>query len=331
MKPKPDLDLRERFLAKLFAALARPSADRPTTRCLSGAQLRNIFGSVRDELRADGVSGVGSLSNSGLLTYLVNLGLAQAVPVVAPPGTRRGRRPEFCILGIEKPAAGSQVEPVELLQAHEPGGFICYFTALAFHGLTTQPPTFHHIGLPVAHGRRDPADADDGERPPASPKGNGPPRRRNPLGVLAFTYQGTEYFVTRRASRLAPGIQTRYIDQRTLIRITTIEQTLLDTLHKPQRAGGPEVIFEAWRARASELDEELLASYLRAMNDAPSVRRTGAMLDLLGHKVSSDALNSVLGANSSPSTTRSPFSQASTTSGWTQSGRCSPRDRRSRP
>jgi predicted transcriptional regulator of viral defense system len=129
---------------------------------------------------------------------------------------------------------------------------------------------------------------------------NGPPRRRNPLGVLAFTYQGTEYFVTRRAPRLAPGIQTRYLDERTIIRITTIEQTLLDTLHKPQRAGGPEVIFEAWRSRASELDEDLLASYLRAMSDAPSVRRTGAMLDLLGYKVTSDALKSVLTKTNPP-------------------------------
>ena len=41
---------------------------------------------------------------------------------------------------------------------------------------------------------------------------------------------------------------------RAQIRITTLEQTLLDSLYKPFLCGGPEVVFEAWQDAVDRLD-----------------------------------------------------------------------------
>src|SRR5207237_3233319 len=43
---------------------------------------------------------------------------------------------------------------------------------------------------------------------------------------------------TRRSARLVLGVQSRDYGPRTRIRITTLEQTLLDTLSKPFHCGG---------------------------------------------------------------------------------------------
>jgi predicted transcriptional regulator of viral defense system len=65
----------------------------------------------------------------------------------------------------------------------------------------------------------------------------------------------------------------------TLIRITTKEQTLIDTLYKPLHCGGPEVVFEAWDEGMGALDEERLANYLQLMNYPATTRRVGALLE----------------------------------------------------
>jgi predicted transcriptional regulator of viral defense system len=35
-----------------------------------------------------------------------------------------------------------------------------------------------------------------------------------------------------------------------MVRITTLEQTLLDTLHRPLSCGGPPIVIEAWEHTA---------------------------------------------------------------------------------
>src|SRR5262249_40394526 len=84
--------------------------------------------------------------------------------------------------------------------------------------------------------------------------------------------------------RLVPGVQTREHGPRTRVRLTTLEQTLLDTLYKPFHCGGPEVVFEAWQKAVDErrVDEEWLVEDLRGMDYPATARRLGVMLEMVG-------------------------------------------------
>ena len=113
------------------------------------------------------------------------------------------------------------------------------------------------------------------------------------MGTLAFTHDGLPYFTSRRRFPLTK-VQTRYLNARTIVRTTTIEQTLLDTLHRPQRCGGPEVVCESWERGLSLIDEGALAACLRLPEGHVLVRRVGAMLAHLGHRPQNDDLRGVL-------------------------------------
>jgi hypothetical protein len=294
VKKKRGHPFKERFLADLLRELGEPTPARPSTRCFSDRRLRAVIGGVRDGLHAQQVRGATRFSASELLAYLTEVHLAHKVPTEGIPG-HRGGPPAFYVLDIGRPTDGPRVAPLELLLAHKPEGFVCYFTALAFHGLTTQQPAFHHVAVPSAPSSREVQETAIANVPESPPVGHAGSRRRpNALGEPVFTYDGVSYYVTRRNPRLAPGVQTRHLDSRTLIRITTREQTLLDTLHRPRSCGGPEVVFEAWKTGLPEIDETLLARYIETMGYAPSARRTGAMLSLLGHQPRSDALRTIL-------------------------------------
>jgi hypothetical protein len=182
-------------------------------------------------------------------------------------------------------SAKAEVDPLELLMAGKPSGVVCYFTAVAFHALTTQLVEHHHVAElhPQRRGpeRGLPEEGATGrpERPPASG-----PRRPRGLGKLLFRFQGVPLYSTRRSARLVPGVQTRGYGPRAQVRITTLEQTLLDTLYKPFHCGGPEVVFEAWQevVASRRIDEERLVAYLRVMNYPATARRLGVMLELAG-------------------------------------------------
>jgi hypothetical protein len=177
------------------------------------------------------------------------------------------------------------IGPLELLMAGKPSGVVCYFSAVALHALTTQLIEHHHVaelrpeGPGPASARPEEDVAERPERPPASGS-----RRPRGLGKLLFRFQGVPFYSTRRSARLVPGVQTRGHGPRAQIRITTVEQTLLDTLYKPFHCGGPEVVFEAWQegVASRRIDEERLVAYLRAMNYPATARRLGVMLELAG-------------------------------------------------
>jgi predicted transcriptional regulator of viral defense system len=63
-----------------------------------------------------------------------------------------------------------------------------------------------------------------------------------------------------------------------MIRITNLEQTLLDTLHRPLSCGGTAVVLEAWERGLARVDEEQLAAYLREMQYLPTAQRLGYLL-----------------------------------------------------
>ena len=90
-----------------------------------------------------------------------------------------------------------------------------------------------------------------------------------------------------------PGVQDRRYGPRGRFRITTYEQTLLDTLHKPQNCGGPAVVLEAWQEAtiSGRLDEQRLLSYLTQMDYPSTSRRLGAMLQLMNYTPGDELTN----------------------------------------
>jgi hypothetical protein len=265
---------RETFLARLGQKLAAPTSEWPTVRCWTEPALDRIFRQVRDEMASEGVQS--GLPHSSLLEWLCRLRLASPLPVESA---------SVYLLEIGA-SAEADVDPLELLMASKPSGVICYFSAVAFYALTTQLVEHHHVaelrppGTGRGSGRPEKAATERPERPPDS--GSRKPRA---LGKqLLFRFQGVPFYSTSRSARLVPGVQTRGHGPRAQVRITTLEQTLLDTLYKPFHCGGPEVVFQAWEegVASRRIDEERLVAYLRAMNYPATARRLGVMLEFAG-------------------------------------------------
>ncbi|MFT3882954.1 MAG: hypothetical protein QM703_25270 [Gemmatales bacterium] len=83
-----------------------------------------------------------------------------------------------------------------------------------------------------------------------------PWNKPNLLGEWLFTYKGLRYYKTTKENRLVPGIQTRFLNPTSIVRITSLEQTLLDTLHRPLSCGGPAVVMEAWEQGITRAKKE---------------------------------------------------------------------------
>jgi hypothetical protein len=291
---------RETFLACLSRRLATPTSEWPTVRCWMEPALERMFKQVRDELAAESMES--KLSHRSLLEWVCRLGLASRLPVA-------GASVYLVDVGA---SAEADVEAVELLMASKPSGVVCYFSAVAYHGLTTQLVQHHHVAELGAKGpgpQSRSAKGEDSERAEgATTAGN----RATRGWTLLFHYQGVPFYNTRRSARLVPGVQTRGQGPRTRVRITTLEQTLLDTLYKPFHCGGPEVVFEAWQegVASRRLDEERLVEYLRAMNYPATARRLGVMLALVGYTPGNE-LQQVLEACREAIDRQSPYARIS--------------------
>lgn len=260
------------FIAALTDRLSQEPSITLNPHCLSESTIYRLF----DEITPKG--GKPESSKSLTMAWLHEIGLL--TPIVMddyPDGPTRGTR--FYRLDLSRKAR-SQPSPLELLQAFDADGVICYFTAVAFHSLTTQPPAYHHIAALVNPRSRTAATS------PKTTEGTpGPPRKEpDPLGKWLFTYRGLRYYQTSRERELVPGVQTRFLGPETLVRITTLEQTLLDTLHRPLSCGGPAVVVEAWEQGIGRANEARLASHLQAMNHLPIAQRLGYILEQIDHK-----------------------------------------------
>jgi hypothetical protein len=106
----------------------------------------------------------------------------------------------------------------------------------------------------------------------------------NPLGTALFQYQGSTFYKTSRERRLVPGIVKRIIGGVSILRITSIEQTLLDTLHRPLSCGGPSVVYEAWQKGIARLNEARLTKYLQRADNVSLAQRVGYMLDSMSYE-----------------------------------------------
>ena len=259
----------EPFLKALTGRLAQPTPDLPSVHCITRQTLVQLIGEVATELNLPSTFPTGKK----VIEHLVSMGFASHVPIeeVSKPGPSR----DFILLGIQE-SRELQVDPLELLQAYDPQGVVCYFSALSYYDLTTQIPASHHIASLITH-KTEPV-AKSAERLGTSLKGT----ERSKLGTHVFTYGGVPFYSTKRARKSIPGIKTRVLGPATNIRIATLEQTLLDALQYPFHCGGPEVVLEAWERQAGKVDEDLLLAYLKAIDILPLTRRAGALFEFLG-------------------------------------------------
>ena len=269
------------IMAKLTERLKAPSAELPNVRWLSEYHLRRLLLDVAITAKAPA-----TLSGRKLLRMLVDSKLARQLP----PDVFSGGAKSYAIYSLELGGLPS-ISPIELLQATQPSyqnTVICYFTALAYHELTTQETPHHHVATLKKPTKRPQPETLTGQTPAEKSAGE------SSLGTLLFRYQDVPYYFTQRDRALMPGIQTVRLSPSCQVRITTLEQTLLDTLHRPWSCGGPSVVFEAWERGLPILDDTRLAQYLRMINRADYTRRAGYMLEQFGHAAADSDLHALL-------------------------------------
>jgi hypothetical protein len=105
---------------------------------------------------------------------------------------------------------------------------------------------------------------------------------RNPLGTEIFHFEEVGYYLNKRDASLVAGVQFRVVSPRCWLRITTLEQTLLDALMQPVRCGGEAVALEAWETGAKLIDLDRMAEHLAKIQRDDLDRRVGAVLEMLG-------------------------------------------------
>jgi len=261
----------EKVLSLFSKRFSKPTADLLSVRCISKFQLQKQLISIRDDLD---FSGYKKITGKELLSHLENSGLAFPIHTINPNSNNYEDR--IYVIGLESSA--SLITPIELLQAELPSGVVCYFTALEYHGLTTQTPSHHHIAKLVpgtsASKKIDIKQKESNEKETV--------RSFNPFGTMKFIYDEKPYYVTNRDINLVPGVQERYLNDKTRFRITNYEQTLLDTLHRPINCGGTSVVFEAWSTALDNINSQRLYSLLIKINNELLSRRVGYMLENIG-------------------------------------------------
>ena len=268
------------FLNALTERLAKPSIHLPSVRCLTKYELSKLFKKIRRELCLP------STFPSGLkiLDHLVDMGLAAQIPI---EGTKENFTSKtFYILGF-RATHETDIDPLELLQAYKQKGIVCFFSALFYFDLTTQIPTHHHVATIVKQTERSSTEILDSI---INETIHDHKSERGKLGSYVFSYQDLPFYSTNRNENTIPGIKLQVLNPRTQIRMTTIEQTLLDTLQYPYHCGGPEVIFESWKTHINKIDESLIIKYLKNINLLPLSRRLGAMLDIFDYHSGKDLL-----------------------------------------
>jgi predicted transcriptional regulator of viral defense system len=176
-------------------------------------------------------------------------------------------------LGVD----ASDLEPFELLAAHRPEGVVCFMSALTAHDLTTQRVVRHHVAVPKAARPHSGAQA---ERSAVAPSATD--RKSATLGHCLFAYRGAEYYETHRESRYLTSTQKRPLHGEFHFRVTSLDQTLIDTLDRPVACGGAAVVFEAWESAQRRINPRRMAALLGVINHPHLSRRVVAMASEFG-------------------------------------------------
>ena len=147
---------------------------------------------------------------------------------------------------------------------------MCYWSAIGVHGLSTQVVAHHHVGiLKAIAGAKRTAHYDYGAVDRNSP----------PIGDFAFRIDSVPYYTTSRDPKYVRDLQVRFLEGKVRYKVTSLEQTIVDTLHRPMSCGGPAVVFEAWETARPLLQSDVLLDILSVTQDDRLCRRIGYMMD----------------------------------------------------
>jgi len=280
------------FLRQLAGEIAQrlggPSPALPSVRCLSKATLFAMFDEARDGLAS--ATPHPKVSKTAILEFLQSVGLMRRIPTELGRKKRKSAELYLAQYGSD---GDLDVDPLELMQAAVPHGVICYYSAMFFHGLTTQIPAHHHIAevrddAGNSGGREGAGAAGNGGKGGADASlGEGAGRSYSKLGVRIFDFGGVSFYFTMRDASLLRSFSWHQASPDAIVRVTSLEQTLLDSLHMPIRCGGPPVVMEAWGEAIDEgrIRQSKLASILREASNEKLARRVGCMFDELSEEV----------------------------------------------
>ena len=283
----PDPTARwEFFLRTLSERVSKASEENPSARCWKPSTLQREISTIKKANPAALLTNFGSALK--VIERLKRIGWVHPIKAQSSVGAESI---EFLLLEMES-GNGQPIYPLELLQAYLPDGVICYFSAIVYHELTTQVATHHHIAR--LEPPKDKTSWDASLAP--EPRQGGEPVEKNPLGTAKFRFEDIDYYLNRRNVSLLPGIQFRVVTPRCWLRITTLEQTLLDALMQPICCGGEAVALEAWEAGVKQMDADRMAEHLAKIQRGDLERRVGAILDLIGVNFKATPLGSRLDA-----------------------------------
>jgi hypothetical protein len=223
-----------------------------------------------------------------VIEQLKRMGWIHSIKVQSPNDAELN---DFLLLDMEA-GKGEPIYPLELLQAYLPDGVVCYFSAINYYELTTQVVAHHHIARLKPPRAKKSLTAVDATEPEQAGKFV----ERNPLGTEIFHFEDVGYYSNKRDVSLVPGIQFRVVSPRCWLRITTLEQTLLDALMQPVRCGGEAVALEAWETGVKQIDADRMAEHLAKIQRDDLDRRVGAVLEMIGANFAASTLGQRLNA-----------------------------------
>lgn len=221
-----------------------------------------------------------------VIEQLKRMGLIHSIKVQSPNDAELN---DFLLLDMEA-GKGETIYPLELLQAYLPDGVVCYFSAINYYELTTQVVAHHHVA------RLNPPRSKNSLATVDATKPAGEAVERNPLGTEIFHFEDVGYYLNKRDASLVPGIQVRVVSPRCWLRITTLEQTLLDALMQPVRCGGEAVALEAWETGVKQIDADRMGEHLTKIQRDDLDRRVGAVLEMIGANFAASTLGQRLNA-----------------------------------
>ena len=271
----------DRLFLRLKERIAHPTDEHLASRIWKASDLRREISQVR----AENIDTLKSTFPNAkeVLRRMEQMGWLLPLPIVFPSGSE-GNQAAY-LLDMEATREESP-DVLELLQGYESRGVLCYAAVLAFHELTTQVPPIAHIAI-LQEFAQPAAVVSVSSREPKASESKGQPENktvRDPLGSALFSYRGISCYLTRRDSALAPGIQTRIEGPRVRLRMTTLEQALLDAIFHPVRCGGEAMVLESWENGMERWNSDRIANYLGEINREDYYRRVGAMCSMMDYE-----------------------------------------------
>lgn len=260
----------ERFLALFREEISKTSESRPTVRYWKSSDLVKVIAEIHRLNRAELLTTFPK--GKAVLVRLEKIGWVK--PVAVTWNRKHGSKPSLYHISQYGNDAIT-ADPLELLLGYDPKGVVCYFGALQHYELTTQIPSFYH----VARIRSGPLPSHPTDEMAAKLAGTSA-KTYNPMGTALFTLGDLQFYETSRYAALMPGVQVRLLSSRSRLRITDLEQTLIDALTHPLQCGGSAVTFEAWERATDRIDVVRLLAHLETINQTALWRRVAAMLTL---------------------------------------------------